>query len=227
MTTPDEEGDHVPDCLLIFGGTFDPPHRAHVMLPRLAADHLGCSRVLHVPAAMNPLKESGPETSDEDRLAMLRLALSGIEGAEISTCEIDRGGHSYFIETLSHLRSPTPRETGLRFLIGADQVFLFHQWKDWGGILDLADPAVLCRPPWDVDTLPDALRSSFDSREAEFWLRAVVSTPMIDLAASEIRRDLRDNGSRPMLRPGLPEDAVDPKVLAYIHQRGLYREETG
>ena len=52
--------------LLIFGGTFDPPHLAHTTLPPLAADALGCTRILYIPAATNPLKLDTPPTASYD-----------------------------------------------------------------------------------------------------------------------------------------------------------------
>ena len=82
------------DPILIFGGTFDPPHLAHTALPPLVARRLDCKRILYIPAAANPLKTDAPPTAVEHRLAMLRLALADVPDAEISTIELDRPGPS-------------------------------------------------------------------------------------------------------------------------------------
>ena len=50
--------------ILVFGGTFDPPHRAHVQLPALVARQLGCGRIIYIPAAQSPLKSEAPLTAD-------------------------------------------------------------------------------------------------------------------------------------------------------------------
>src|ERR1051325_10166192 len=73
--------------VLVFGGTFDPPHAAHVELPVKVRDALlgPDAWVLFVPAARNPLKSPGPDASDLDRLNMLRLAIADRFGAEAAS----------------------------------------------------------------------------------------------------------------------------------------------
>jgi nicotinate (nicotinamide) nucleotide adenylyltransferase len=159
--------------VLVFGGTFDPPHLAHAQLPMLAAAQLGCDEILYVPAAINPLK-SGTKLKPappEHRLAMLLLAVADVPGAKISTIELDRKGKSYTIDTLRALHkqqgnsvgsSPSPRLRArppapspapiFHLLIGADQALDFHRWKNWQEIIELATPAVMLRPPWSRRT---------------------------------------------------------------------------
>ena len=74
---------------LIYGGTFDPPHLAHVQVPHAAMVTLEFERVLFIPAFQSPLKDKTP-TSDVHRIAMLELALEDAPWAEISKIEIDR-----------------------------------------------------------------------------------------------------------------------------------------
>ncbi|MDX2146968.1 MAG: nicotinate-nicotinamide nucleotide adenylyltransferase [Planctomycetota bacterium] len=68
------------ETLLLFGGTFDPPHRFHVLGPMLVARRLygPAGRVLFVPAARNPLKAEGPIATDEQRVEMLKLAIEDV-----------------------------------------------------------------------------------------------------------------------------------------------------
>ena len=61
--------------LLIYGGTFDPPHLAHTQLAKKAMDYLGCEKVLFTIAAISPFKKSVEQSSATDRLAMLKLAI--------------------------------------------------------------------------------------------------------------------------------------------------------
>jgi nicotinate-nucleotide adenylyltransferase len=204
-----------PARILLFGGTFDPPHRAHVELPAIVADELGCQRIVYVPAARNPLKTDEQPTPDEHRLAMLELAIRDLPHAEISTIELERGGSSYFVETLEALRAQFGDEVDLRFLIGADQALAFKRWKDWQRILDLATPAVMQRPPYDTAAFAEQLADSFDEYEVQRWLSWMVETPMIDIRATEIRTRLargEDVG-----------DALDPAVASYIREHELYR----
>ena len=90
--------------ILIFGGTFDPPHLAHSKLPAKAAEQLACDQILYIPAAINPLKADTKPTAKEHRLAMLLLAIADVPHARISTIELEREGISFTIDTLRALR---------------------------------------------------------------------------------------------------------------------------
>src|SRR5262245_29374614 len=181
---------NVPRRILVFGGTFDPPHIAHANLPELAARQLECDEIIYVPAAINPLKQDHPPTAKEHRLAMLLLAIANIPNAKISAIELDRKGPSYTIDTLRALRQqfassgdsprtkpsrskrPMPSSSSdpppeFRLLLGCDQALSFHEWKDWQEILKLATPAVMVRPPWTPKSFERELRAAYSAVEAE------------------------------------------------------------
>ncbi|MCP3904161.1 MAG: nicotinate (nicotinamide) nucleotide adenylyltransferase [Planctomycetes bacterium] len=202
------------DCFLIFGGTFDPPHRAHVELPALVAETLGCDRIIYIPAATNPLKRDDPPTDAEHRLAMLRLALRERPRTVVSTIELERGGVSYFVDTLHSLCSDVGSDVELRFLIGADQALQFGRWKDAGEILRLATPAVMLRPPWTDASFRAALAGAHGEDEADRWMAWTVPAPLIDVSATELRDRLRAGGD--------VSEMLDPAVAAYIREHGLY-----
>lgn len=203
--------------ILVYGGTFDPPHLAHVKLPPLVADRLSCDRLLYVPARQNPLKNGEPTTDAAHRVAMLAIALADDPDAEISTIELDRAGSgpSYTIDTLRQLRDSLGPQTEIVFLIGADQALDFHRWKDWQQILELAEPAVLLRPPWDGERFARELHQRFDDDEAAQWMSRVVHVPMIDVNATELRRRIRND--EPV------DDMINPAVAQYIKRHGLYK----
>lgn len=209
---------------LLFGGTFDPPHRAHVELPQIAARELGCDRIVYIPAAINPLKAphapappQPPPTPGHHRLAMLRLALQDAPSAEINDIELNRQGPSYTIDTLRALRTDA---SNAFLLIGADQALDFHRWKDWREILERATPAVMLRPPWTADSFAAALRERYDQNEARQWQGWTLQTlPTIDISATDVRARARQH--RPLT--GL----VPPTVEAYIRTHGLYANDRG
>ena len=162
--------------LLVFGGSFDPPHLEHFAAPLTVKNLLYGDRgyVLHVPAARSPLKIQGPNAGDEHRLAMLRL---GGEGREhlfgVWTDELDRareGKPSYTIDTLRRLRRIVPATVELRLLIGMDQATQFHRWKAPRAIIRLAQPLVMARPP-----LLSAFDLASELDQAGFWTRAEVA----------------------------------------------------
>ncbi len=201
--------------ILVFGGTFDPPHRAHSELPPLVAETLGCRRIVYVPAALNPLKTDHPPTAAEHRLAMLRLAIVDVPGAEISTIELDRSGPSYMVETLEALGGQLEAAAELRLLIGSDQALEFHRWKSWRRILQLATPAVMVREPLDEATYSLRIRETYPQPEAQRWLGWAVDVPRIDTCATKLRRRLAAGEE--------VGDLVSPAVGRYIREYGLYQ----
>jgi nicotinate-nucleotide adenylyltransferase len=205
---------------IIYGGTFDPPHRAHIELPRLSAAAVGCGRIIYMPATVNPLKAEQPPTPAHHRLAMLELALRDLPGTELSTLELDRAGPSYTIDTVRALRRSMGPTTRLRLLIGADQALEFHRWREWGAIMELALPLVMLRPPWDRGRFERELAARYEPAEAERWRMAMVDLPLMDMESSAIRR---------MLAAGAADAAfshlLDGRVLAYIRAHGLYRSD--
>ena len=210
--------DTSPQRILLFGGTFDPPHRAHVELPQLAAEKLQCDRIVYIPAAINPLKRDTPPTDDEHRLNMLRLAIQDLSNAEISTIELQRGGASYFVETVQAMRQRFGEDADIRFLIGADSAAEFHKWKNWQHILELATPVVMLRPPWDRDALRAALREVHPPALVEQWMSWLIDLPMRDISATEIRQRMH-TGNR-------LAELLDPKVIEYIYEHHLYMERS-
>lgn len=201
--------------VLIYGGTFDPPHRAHVELPPAACDALGIDWLVYVPAARNPLKSDGPRATDADRLDMLRVALAGAGRTSISTIELDRAGPSYTIETLKAFQEKLGSRTTMRLLIGADQAASFHRWREPREIIRLAPPAVMLRTPMESEAaLMDALRPHWSAAELGAWRSAIVPLPIIDVAATDLRAGVAENQSNPQIPPGVEQ---------IIRMRGLYR----
>lgn len=208
-----------PACpLLIYGGSFDPPHRAHIDLPLAAARALG-ARLLFVPAGSPPHKSGRPITPAAHRLAMLKLALADHPECGISTIELDRAGPSYTVDTLSELRRTTPPGTALRLLIGADMAAIFYQWREPRRIIELAEPAVMMRRPIDAAGLLEKLPRDLPESERRAWLNRIIEIPLIDAASTDLRGELEQGRyDSPGVRENLP-----PRVLEYICENGLYR----
>lgn len=203
--------------ILVYGGTFDPPHVAHVRLPPLVADALNCARLLYVTARVNPLKTDTQPSADAHRLAMLTLALAENPDAELCTIELERDGPSYTIDTLRELHARNGPSSELILLIGADQALNFHEWKDWRQIIELAEPAVMLRPPWNRQHFDSELHDRYDDDEAQWWLSRVVDVPMIDVNAADLRHRLAAGGS--------VDGQLDPAVVQYIREHRLYAQQ--
>ncbi len=201
--------------LLIFGGSFDPPHRAHVALAKQAALATDCERILLVPAGRSPHKMGiTPGATTAQRLAMLDLAIRGEPMFAVSRIEVDRPPPSFTVDTLGTLREAVGKDVVIRFLIGSDQALSFTRWLDFGRILELAKPIVVLRPPhldWDALVKAGLATAHFDE---SILVRAALDT----VSSSGIRR---------MVSQG--EDVtefLDAEVLRYIAEENLYLEES-
>ncbi|MFN3166788.1 MAG: nicotinate (nicotinamide) nucleotide adenylyltransferase [Phycisphaeraceae bacterium] len=202
--------------ILLFGGSFDPPHRAHVELPQQAGRAIAADLIAYVPAGRAPHKLDQQQTDPRHRLAMLRLALQDRPGpipTAVLTDEIDRGPDqpSYTVDTLSAIRERLGPEVELRLLIGADQLRIFDQWRQPGRIVALAEPVVMVRPPDTRVTLLKALPA--DQRGA--WRDRLIDIDVLDINSTEIRERLSVGRS--------VDGLIAPSVAAYAAQHGLYR----
>lgn len=206
--------------VLVFGGSFDPPHVAHMVLARAARDAVGADVLLYVPAARSPLKQGGPVASGEERLAMLRLAVADDAKSAVSSVEIDRAGPgpSYTVDTLRELSAAFGKSVALRLLIGADQAADFHRWREPDTIVALAEPVVMLRAPSESwEGLAARLKGHWPEAEIARWGRRVVNVPMMDVSATRVRA-LLASGAKDCELGG----AVPASVLRYVREHGLY-----
>ena len=128
----------------IFGGTFDPPHVGHLLAASDAIEHLGLDRLVFVPAAVQPLKAGRDTAPALDRLAMVRLTVGRDPRLETDAVELDRDGLSYTVDTLREFGRRYPSAERY-FLVGADVLASFAQWREPQTVLELATLAVLTR----------------------------------------------------------------------------------
>lgn len=205
--------------LLIFGGSFDPPHQRHATVLAEAMRALHASAAIVIPAAINPLKTATPPADPEARLAMCRLNFAA--GAadfpaevRLSRIEIDRAGPSYTIDTVLALLERRPQLAGcIRFLGGNDAIRRIESWHRWRELLELAKPAVVVRPPSTRESVTRFLTGFAETAgvaDAPSWRLEI---PPVDLASTEIRAAIA-RGERPA---GLSDG-----VWGEIMSRGLY-----
>ena len=129
----------------IYGGSFDPVHRGHLLVAQAAVEELGLARLFLIPAAQSPFKPDNQPASAAVRAQMLRLAFAGQVNCEVDEQEIQRGGVSYSVDTLRDYARRFP-QAELFYLIGADNVAKLTQWREAAALAQLAQFVVVPRP---------------------------------------------------------------------------------
>ncbi len=186
--------------LAIFGGTFDPIHRAHLELAREAARQFALDKVLFIPAAHPPHKAAGARASYEDRYRMVELACAGEPAFEASRLEAGQC-RSYSIQTIDRLKQTLAPADELFFLIGADAFAEVHTWYRWDDVVRQLQFIVVSRPGHQYTIPPGARVLRLD-------------TLAFPISSSEIRARLAQGES--------PAELPAP-VLDYIRERHLYQ----
>lgn len=186
----------------MFGGTFDPPHIGHLVAAVDAQQVLGLDVVLLVVAG-EPWQKAGTRdiSPAEDRLAMVRAAVSDTPGIEVSDIEVRRGGASYTADTLAELHAEEP-DADLFLILGDDAAAGFTTWERHDEVARSAALVVVDRPG-----------SPLPADDGYRWTR--VDIPELDISSTEVRDRVRAGRSIRFLVP--------PGVAAVVAQRGLYR----
>jgi nicotinate-nucleotide adenylyltransferase len=188
----------------MFGGAFDPPHRAHGTLARAAVRQLALDRLYVFPTG-NAWHKDRTLTPAADRLAMARLAFAAVPAAQVDDRELRRTGPTYSVDTLRELQAEHP-QAELHLLMGEDQAAGFTRWHAWQEIASLA---VLCVAGRGSGAGLAALRALPGLRVRELQL------PPMPESATEIRT---------LLTRGQDiADLVEPTVASYIETHHLYQ----
>jgi nicotinate-nucleotide adenylyltransferase len=197
----------------LFGGTFDPIHLGHTTVAAFAGEQTAADKVIFIPAKRSPLKAFFPEASDEDRLAMIQLAIAGNTSFELSDYELKKPGPSYTLETVRHFQSQLGYKAEIYWLMGADSV---EDLPHWYGITELIDQCNLTVMYRGGVAPPDftKFQAIWGRQRVEKLQRNIIATPLIDISSSEIRKRLSSGRD--------VSGMVNPKVLQYIREQGLY-----
>jgi nicotinate-nucleotide adenylyltransferase len=201
----------------IFGGAFDPPHRAHHQLAEAALDQLGLD-VLHILPTGQAWHKARPLTPANHRLAMCELAFEDLPKVVIDPRETLRSGPSYTVDTLTELREEYPG-VALYLIMGADQLLAFKSWVRWTEVLEMATLAVAQRPLLSSGARDSAAFAATDL--SAMGLPFVPLTmPLNQMSATTIRARL--SSANPI--DADIEHLLSPDVASYISTHSLYQD---
>jgi nicotinate-nucleotide adenylyltransferase len=194
--------------IAIYGGSFDPPHKGHKLLAENLASVCGAEKVIIIPTALSPFKNSSSATA-EDRLDMCKLFFKE-DLFQISDIEIKRGGKSYTVDTLTQIKEENP-DAELFLFMGDDMLLSFDKWYCYQEILRLATIVCACRTE-NLEELQNMKSFVKNVLNAEDSVIICESVPF-EISSTEIRASLKDGVNK-----GLSEE-----IYNYIAAKGLYQ----
>ena len=216
----------------LLGGTFDPVHNGHLGLAAETMQLFDLQKVLFIPVSQSPHKIHYRPTSSRHRVAMLELALEQKTAFSIELLEIEKGGVSYTIETISRLKERHP-DWELFLILGADAFMVIDSWKSYADIFKLCHVLVGTRPDVKLE-LPAKLRQTLGLKKtlleknndqllitlnpATGKTLRLYQIPPQDISSSGIRHRVQ---ARKEIKKLLP-----PAVDHYIIKNRLYRTES-
>ena len=195
--------------IALLGGSFDPPHKGHLLLAEQIRRLLPIDEVWLIPCYKHPFgKQLSPE---KHRLTMTRLLENTL--IKVSDVEITKKDISYSIDTLRLLQQLYPSHSFF-FIIGSDQIRDFPKWKEWQAIINEFGLVIYPRNI-DTTTIPALVKQTFHMHtipKTVLYPKETLQTSRI--SSTEIRTRIKNNQSITGL--------VTPAVAAYIMKQRLY-----
>lgn len=187
----------------IFGGSFNPPHVAHLIIAQLVCEQFALDQILWIPNRQSPFKAEEELAPAADRLEMTKLATQGNQAFLASDLEMRRSGVSYTVETIRTLQQENST-TSYHLIIGSDSLESFSKWRQPDEILERVELIVFRRPGYfNSETI-----TGFESRVR------FADAPLLEISSTMIRKRRREGRT---IRYMVPEPIHD-----YILERGLY-----
>lgn len=197
------------DIIGLYGGTFDPPHKAHLLLANTFLNSFPTARLIVMPCLIPPHKErdSGGATSKQ-RLTMARLCFGALERTEVSDYELNAGGVSYTYLTVKHLQADNPAAR-ICLVMGQDNLEIIEKWYEYRYLLENCTFAVAVR---GGEPLSKAIEQIAEKYGADIRVLKMEGFP---LSSTKVRSAVRG---------GLSLDKMlTEEVKEYIENEGLYK----
>lgn len=183
----------------LFGGSFDPPHNAHVEIATLAMELIPLGTLYFVPSYQAPLKSHPPRAPARHRLAMVTLLAEMRPDWQVLTYEVDQERAVATIETVEYLKRREP-QAGCYLIIGGDQAAKFHRWRRRERLAQLVQ--IVC---FSREAPPPAAHIA----------NKLIMVPFANPLSSSFVRE--------QIRTGASTNAILPRaVQAYIREHRLY-----
>ena len=198
----------------ILGGTFNPIHHGHLILGQAAKEEFGLDEILVMPTKNPAYKTISGGVSEQNRVDMIKLAISRFPYFRFSDMELKREGTTYTVDTLRAL-TQDHKDCKYYFIMGADSLLEIERWKHPDRLMTECTLLVAVRDDCDREGLEKQIIYLTDKYQADI---KILPANRIDISSTKIRRMIREGKS---VRYMLPD-----QVIRFIQKNHLYRQET-
>ena len=198
----------------VLGGSFNPPHTAHLFMAERARQQHALDRVLFVPALHPPHRQPKTLASAGHRLRMVELAVAGEHAFEAETIELERQAPSYTLLTVRELREREGPDAALFLILGTDSLVDLPNWWHARELVDEIDVITVERPSSPFAETLALFERAFGSERAGALASLRVDGTAPDISSTVIREKTAAGESI--------EGLVPDGVRAYIVEHGLY-----
>lgn len=211
--------------ILLFGGTFCPPHLAHTELASVAEAQYQFDNVIFIPC-QSPVLDKRAHASIKDRVAMLALAIEPFKNFTMDLCEIYRSTPSYMVTTLAYFRQRHGPLASLTLMIGMDNFLQLPRWHQWQNILSDCHLLVVDRPnfkPIFEPTLKKLLHDhpctpAHNLNNSPHGTITLMDAGQYDVSSTQIRSVIRQK----ILLGSNTDDMICREVRDYIEEHHLF-----
>jgi len=192
----------------LYGGTFDPPHLAHLGVAEAFLREFPTSSLVIMPCLIPPHKTRKTGGAEAwHRLEMARACFGGLPRTTVSDYELTKEGTSYTYLTVNRLLEEN-KDVKICLIMGQDNLEIMESWREYRYLLNTCIIAVAVRGDEELSPIADTLRTKYGAD-----IR-VLHTEKSPLSSTEVRR---------LVSLGLPcNHAVTKEVSDYINREGLY-----
>lgn len=196
--------------IIIFGGTFNPIHNAHLRLARVLLGKFKPDKILFIPCHTPYHKDYKGLAEPRHRLKMAQLAVAGIPGLAISDMDVKRGGRTFSIDTVKALKRKYKTGTEFYFVIGADSLIDLPRWYKIEELSRICRFITIARPGYRFVKLIKRLPAYLIKNIKQLYQPDI----RIDISSTQIRKNIS---------VGKPVKSLVPKAVAsYIKANNLY-----
>jgi len=197
----------------VLGGSFSPVHNGHIFLAKYVKENCGLDKVLMIPTGVHPFecKRNKNIPDAEHRLNMLKLAVEGENGIEISDIELKSAEVSYTYVTLCKLREIYGEKCRIYFVIGTDELLDLEKWYEYEKLIKEFSFIVGIRPHYENSKVIDKARYLNERFGAHI---EIIDLPAPDVSSTEVREAIAEKTDLAGLVP--------ETVNEYIKLNNLY-----